>query len=321
MPRRTTTSSSVWYMSSFFEIEFELYYLLLLPVLFLACERFCRYRRGKLYFPHIHAIKSVNELKNRLSAILKWVVIIFASLAMASPVLVDKEVVKNRVGYDIVTAFDASGSMKYPFASDAGTSKFEVTKEVVKRFIKKRSEDNLGAVAFGRYAFIIAPLTYDKAALENMVDQINIHRSFSQGTAIGDAIAQSVRILKESEAKNKIIILATDGEEEGDVVITYDQATALAKKHGIKIYAIGIGQNGQFNNGALKFIAKETGGAYFSANDSEALNKVYEQIDSLEKSKITTSDFVKKEYLYMYPLFVAIIALLFYLYFKYREKK
>lgn len=308
-------------MSSLFEIEFELYYFLLLPLLFLVCERYCRYRPGKLYFPHITVIRSVNELKNRLSAILKWVVIIFLSLAMASPVLVDKEVLKNRIGYDIVTAFDASGSMKYPFTRDGAVSKFEVTKEVVRQFIQKRTEDNLGAVAFGRYAFIIAPLTYDKAALESMVEQINIHRAFSQGTAIGDAIAQSVRILKESEAKNRIIILATDGEEEGDVVITYDRATALAKKYGIKIYAIGIGQEGQFNNTALKFIAKETGGAYFSANDEAALTKVYEKIDNLEKSKITTSDFVKKEYLYMYPLFVAIIALLFYLYFKYREKK
>lgn len=308
-------------MSSLFEVEFELYYLLLLPVLFLVCERFCRYRPGKLYFPHLTEVNSVNELKNRLASILKWLVIIFASLAMASPVLVNKEVLKNRVGYDIVTAFDASGSMKYPFRNDASVSKFEVTKAVVEKFIKKRSEDNLGAVAFGRYAFIIAPLTYDKLALESMVDQIDIHRSFSQGTAIGDAIAQSVRILKESEAKNKIIILATDGEEEGDVVIPYDQATALAKKHGIKIYAIGIGQKGQFNSGALRFIAKETGGAYFSANDKEALDKVYDRIDQLEKSKITASDFVKKEYLYMYPLFIAIIALLFYLYFKYREKK
>lgn len=308
-------------MSSLFEVEFELYYLLLLPVLFLVCERFCRYRPGKLYFPHLTEVNSVNELKNRLVSILKWLVIIFASLAMASPVLVNKEVLKNRIGYDIVTAFDASGSMKYPFRNDAGVSKFEVTKAVVERFIKKRSEDNLGAVAFGRYAFIIAPLTYDKIALERMVDQIEIHRSFSQGTAIGDAIAQSVRILKESEAKNKIVILATDGEEEGDVVIPYDRATALAKKHGIKIYAIGIGQNGQFNSGALKFIAKETGGAYFSANDKEALDKVYDRIDQLEKSKITASDFVKKEYLYMYPLFIAIIALLLYLYFKYREKK
>jgi Ca-activated chloride channel family protein len=308
-------------MSSLFEIEYECYYFLLLPVFFLVCERYCRYRPGKLYFPHITAINRVNELKNRLTSILKWLTIIFLSLAMASPVLVNKEVLKNRIGYDIVTAFDASGSMKYPFAGEAGSSKYEVTKTVIREFIKKRSEDNLAAVAFGKYAFIIAPLTYDKAALESMVEQVHIHNAFSQGTAIGDGIAQSVRVLKESEAKNKIIILATDGEEEGDVVIPYDQATALAREHGIKIYAIGIGQNGHFNASSLKYIAKETGGAYFSANDSEALSKVYDRIDTLEKSKITTSDFVKKEYLFAYPLFVAILSLLLYLYFKYREKR
>lgn len=307
-------------MSSLLAVEFELYYCLLLPVLFLVCERFCRYRPGRLYFPHVAHINRSGEMKNKMASILKWMTIIFVSMAMASPVFVDKEVVKNRIGYDIVTAFDASGSMKYPFLNDESMSKFDVTKEVVKRFIKKRTEDNLGAVAFGKYAFIISPLTYDKFALESMVDQVDIHKSFSQGTAIGDAIAQSVRVLKDSEAKNRIIILATDGEEEGDVVITYDRAAALAKKEKIKIYAIGIGQNGQFNAGALKYIASETGGAYFSANDKEALTKVYEEIDILEKSQITSSDFVKKEYLFMYPLFIAILALLFYLYYRYREK-
>lgn len=306
-------------MSSLLAVEFELYYLLLLPVLFLVCERYCRYRPGKLYFPHVSRINRSSELKNRLASILKWMTIIFVSVAIASPVFVDKQVLKNRIGYDIVTAFDASGSMKYPFMQDESISKFDITKAVVKQFIKKRSEDNLGAVAFGKYAFIISPLTYDKSALESMVEQVNIHKSFSQGTAIGDAIAQSVRILRESEAKNRIVILATDGEEEGDVVIPYDKATALAKKEKIKIYAIGIGQNGQFNASALKYIASETGGAYFSANDKAALSKVYEEIDRLEKSKITASDFVKKEYLYMYPLFIAILSLLFYLYYRYRE--
>jgi len=307
-------------MDSIFDTEFEFVFFLLLPILFLICEKYFKYKPGRLYFPHISVMSSSEEIKNRVTTILKWFVIIFSSIALASPVLINKEVLKSRIGYDIVVALDASGSMKYPFLSERSVSKFDVTKNVVQKFIKKREGDNLSAVAFGRYAFIISPLTYDKKALEIMVDQINMHPSYSDGTAIGDAIGQSVRVLKESEAKNKIIILATDGDEEGDVTITYDKATELAKKHDIKIYAIGIGQNGQFNAGALKYIAAETDGKFFSANDKNTLNKVYEEIDRLEKSEITTSDFVKKDYLYIYPLFVAIMAHLLYLYFRYRRR-
>ena len=307
-------------MSSLFEIEFELYYFLLLPLLFLVCERFCRYRPATLYFPHTRVMESVSQVGNRLINALRWLGIITLSLALASPVFIDKEVLKERVGYDIVTAFDASGSMEYPFIRGQAISKFDITKGVVKKFIAKREKDNVAAVAFGKYAFIVAPLTYDKLALEQMVDQIEINPAFSRGTAIGDAIGQSIRVLKDSEATNRVIVLATDGEEEGEVVIPYDKATAMAKKHGIKIYTIGIGQNGQFNSRGLKYIASETGGAFFSANNPDALEKVYEEIDRLEKSKITSSDFVKKEYLYPYPLFIAILAVLFYLYLRYRER-
>jgi len=307
-------------MSSLFEVEFELYYFLLLPLLFLVCERYCRYRPATLYFPHAAIMQSASRSSNRLINALKWLGIIGLSLALSSPVLIDKKVVKERVGYDIVAAFDASGSMEHPFIRGQAISKFDVTKEVVKRFVKKREKDNVAAVAFGKYAFIIAPLTYDKGAVEQMVDQIEISPAFSRGTAIGDAIGQSIRILKDSEAQNRIIVLATDGEEEGEVVIPYDKATELAKNNRIKIYTIGIGQNGQFNSLGLKYIASETGGAFFSANNPDALEKVYEEIDRLEKSKITGSDFMQKDYLYPYPLFVAIMAMLFYLYFRYRER-
>jgi len=306
-------------MNGITDIEFEFVYFLLIPLLFLVCEKYCKYKPGRLYFPHIAVMNESGQLKERLASVMKWLAIIFASISLASPVLVNKEVLKSRIGYDIVTAIDASGSMRYPFLNDASVNKFDVTKRVVQEFIAKREGDNLAAVVFGRYAFIISPLTYDKNALNMMVSQVEMHPSFSQGTAIGDAIAQSVRVLKESEAKNRIIVIATDGDEEGDVTITYDKATALAKKHGIKIYAIGIGQNGQFNAASLKYIAAETGGEFFSANDKEALEKVYEEIDRLEKSKITTSDFVKKDYYYAYPLFIALLALLFYLYFRYRR--
>ncbi|MDQ1340588.1 MAG: Ca-activated chloride channel [Campylobacterota bacterium] len=308
-------------MNGISDIEFEFVYALLVPLFFLICEKFCKYKPARLYFPHLAVINASGLINEKIASIFKWLAIIFLSIALASPVLMDKEVLKSRVGYDIVVAIDASGSMSRPFLSDKRVSKFDITKKIASEFIAKREFDNLSAVGFGRYAFIISPLTYDKNALNMMVAQLNMHESFSEGTAIGDAIAQGVRVLKDSEAKNKIIVLATDGEEEGEVTLTYDKATALAKKHNIKIYTIGIGQKGEFNAMALKYISDETDGVFFSANDKEALKSVYDKIDELEKSKITTSDFVKKDYLYDYFLFVAFIALGFYIYFKHGRKK
>jgi len=219
----------------------------------------------------------------------------------------------------MAVAFDASGSMRYPFNRGAKKSKFEITKELIKEFIKKRVNDNLSIVTFGKFAFIVSPLSYDKEAILQMVDNVRLSGVFSDGTALGDGIAQAVRTLKNSEAKNKIIVLITDGKEEGEPVISYQKATMLSKEYHIKIYTIGVGEEGDFDRYALEFIANNTGGKFFVARNKSILKEVFNKIDQLEKSKIKSQDYFNKRYLFVYPLFVAIMGLLFYIYIKYKD--
>ena len=297
-------------------IEFEYIIFLLFPLIFLFCEKFCPYRATLIYFPHISFLKQSTKSDNKLANILKWTTIIFASIALSSPVVIDKKIQKQKIGYDIVLALDASGSMRYAFDINKKTTKFDITKKVLMEFADKRKNDNLGLVAFGKYAFIVSPLTFDKKVIKSMIKNITINPAYSQGTAIGEAIMQSLRIFKNSTAKNKILILATDGDEEGDVAIDFNKALNFAKKAKIKIYTIGIGQNGRYNYATLKYISLNTNAKSFKADDKEALKKIFQKINSLEKSKIKANQFVKKQYLYVFPLFIAMMALLGFIYLK-----
>ena len=302
------------------ELTLEYSYLLLVLLVFIACSFLCGYKPGRLYFAHLGLVSESSLIKNRLASFLKWSVLVALTVALASPVIVNKEVIKESIGYDIVVAMDASGSMRYPFNGDRRYSKFDVTKVLTGEFIKKRETDNMSVVAFGKYAFILSPLTYDKEALVSMVGDVEMHEGFSNGTAIGDAIAQSVQSLKGGEAKEKIIVLLTDGDEKQEEgLITFDKATSIAKKYGIKVYTIGIGRSNEYNYQLLNYIATQTSGKLFEASSAQDLSDVFDAIDSLEKSKIKSHDFVKKDYYYHYPLFLAILALLGYVFVKFRR--
>jgi Ca-activated chloride channel family protein len=302
------------------ELSFEYPYVFGVILLFVVCAIFCAYKPGRLYFAHLNMVNESSMIKNHVASFFKWIAILALASALASPVIVNKEVIKESIGYDIVVAMDASGSMRYPFRDDRRYSKFDITKALTEAFITKREKDNVSAVAFGKYAFILSPLTYDKTALASMVSDVVMREGFSDGTAIGDSIMQSVQVLKGGEAKEKMIVLLTDGDEkQAEGLIAYDKATAIAKKYGIKIYTIGIGQNGEYNYALLNYIAQETGGKLFEARNAEALADVFQSIDTLEKSKIKSHDFVKKDYYYHYPLFVAIMALLGFIFFRFRR--
>lgn len=294
-------------------LQFEYPWFLLLLLLFIACSVGCKLRSFSIYFPHVALLRDVSKKKIGVKALFKWLTIIGAVTALASPVVVNKVYEENNVGYDIVVAIDASGSMKYPFSFSQGVSKFDVTKKIVGDFIVKRKKDNLGVVGFGKYGFIVSPLSYDKKLTYEMLQNVVMDERFSNGTAIGDAIAQGVRALKNGMAKSKMIVLVTDGNEEGEVAVTYDKATQIAKNEEVKIYTIGIGREGDYNGRLLRFIAQETGGKFFSAADPKALAKIYDFINKEEKSEIKTKGFEDKRYYFIYPLFVSIMALFLYI--------
>lgn len=298
-------------------ISFEYPLAALLPLVFAVCGVFCRMKPRAIYFPNAGALSRLTRARAlNLKFIFKWLTIFALSAALASPVIYDETQDETNKGIDIVLAFDLSGSMQDPFSEDlvffygAGVpSKFEVSRAIIKDFISRRTNDNIAIVGFGRYGFLICPLTYDKALALKILESVAIKPSFSGGTAIGEGVARSVQQLLGSKAKTKIIVLVTDGLEEGSVKITMAQAGEMAAAENIKVYTVAIGQRGRKD---LQDLAQKTGAQSFNAARAQDLQQIYAKIDALEKSEIKAGEYKRKTPYFYYPLFVAFIsALLF----------
>lgn len=209
-------------------------------------------------------------------------------------------------GIDIVLAFDVSASM---LAMDFTPNRLEAAREVAVNFIDRRPNDRMGLVIFEGEAFTQCPLTTDKDVLKSQF-ALAEPGLMAQGTAIGTGLATAVNRLRESEAKSKVIILLTDGvNNQGNI----DPATAadIAKTYGIRVYTIGVGTRGkakypvpdlfgnmtyqympvEIDEPLMKEIAEKTGGEYFRATDKKSLEKIYDDIDKLERSKVNVVEF------------------------------
>ena len=255
----------------------------------------------------------------KLEWIIKVTIFILLCIAISSPIVVDKFDPLNRYGKDIVLAIDASGSMNssgFDFEDEVSNkerlTRFEITKLIASEFIKKRVSDNVGIVLYGDFAFIASPITYEKEIVVDMLSYLT-NGMAGQNTAIGDSIAMSVRAFKHSKAKTKIIILLTDGEHNSGDMSPKD-AIQLAQDKNIKIYTIGLGNEGEADEELLKKIAKESGGEFFRAESAKELKKVYEDIDTMESSKIKSREYLLKDYYYSLFLILALALLLFLLF-------
>jgi Ca-activated chloride channel family protein len=197
-----------------------------------------------------------------------------------------------------------------------------MARSVLKGFIDKRPSDRIGLVVFATQAFIATPLTLDHDFLQENLDRLEIGAINENATAIGDALGTAVNRLRDLKAKSKIIILATDGENNSGKIQPLMAAEA-ARALGVKIYTVGIGEQGSapmpvFMNGqkvgyqnvpvdvdeaTLQKIADETGGKYYRADNAEKFQKIYAEIDKLEKTEATVSK--STDYRELFPWFVA----------------
>jgi Ca-activated chloride channel homolog len=227
----------------------------------------------------------------------------FLIVALANPQTKNDEQHAEGEGIDIMLCLDVSGSMT---AQDLLPNRLEAAKNVAIDFVNKRKNDRIGIVIFSGESFTQCPLTSDHGILVTAIQ--NIHSGLLlDGTAIGDGLGTGVDRLRSSKAKSKIIVLLTDGENNGGLI---DPKTAkeIAKSFGIKVYTIGVGTDGEaerptqtamglevqkirvsIDEKLLKEIAGQTGGKYFRAKDNEGLKNIYTTIDTLEKSKVELS--------------------------------
>jgi Ca-activated chloride channel family protein len=298
--------------------SFEYSYLILLLIPILYCLYRCKEHIKPRFFVHLQFLGAKKNLL-KLEWIVKIIIFTLLCIALASPIVVDKLNPLNRHGKDIVLAIDASGSMNASgfdmedeVSSGERLSRFDITKLIATEFIQKRESDNLGIVLYGDFAFIASPITYEKNMVVDMLGYLT-HGMAGQNTAIGEAIAMSVRAFKHSKAKTKIIILLTDGEHNSGSISPKD-AIKLAQDENIKIYSIGMGNKGEADEALLRKIADESGGEFFSATSAKELKGVYEKIDELESSKIKSREYLLKNYYYHLFLLLALGFLLFLLY-------
>jgi len=249
-----------------------------------------------------------------LLSVLKWVGITAAIIALASPVITKSYTNSKKEGRDIVLIIDSSDSMRQRGfdPKDIMRNKFDVVKEVVGDFIETREDDRIGMVTFADIAFIASPLTFEKKFLTDITKMQQMGMA-GKRTAINDAIVQSYNLLTKSKAKSKIAILLTDGIDNMSK-IPFEEVKSMIEKRDIKLYAIGIGDERDYNGQYLKALADAGKGLAFGAQDAATLNRVYEEIDKLEATKIDNKKIVQHTYLYIYPLFIAILSLLLFIY-------
>jgi len=227
-------------------------------------------------------------------------------------------------GIDIMITEDISGSM---LAEDLKPNRLKAAKNVAIEFIKGRPNDNIGLVIFSGESFTQCPLTTDHDALINLFNSVDFGM-IKDGTAIGSGLANAVSRIKDSKAKSKVIILLTDGSNNAGEIAP-ETAADIARKFGVRVYAIGIGTHGtapypvqtpfgiQYQNmevdvdePLLQSIAQVTGGSYFRATDTNKLKSIYHQIDQMEKSKIEINKFNKKNELYFIFALIALALIL-----------
>ena len=232
-------------------------------------------------------------------------------------------------GVDIVLVIDTSTSM---LAEDfmlgvKRINRFDLVREVVKDFIRKRKDDRIGMVAFAARAYTVCPLTTDYAWLNENLDRVRVGM-IEDATAVGSSIASSINRLKNSKTKSKIIILLTDGVNNAGNISPLVAAEA-AKALKIKIYTIAVGTKGlspypmkdyygrtvyrnipiEIDEESLRKIAETTGGKYYLATDTEKLRNIYDEINRLEKSNIEHFGYREYSELFYYFLIPGMMLL------------
>ena len=291
------------------------YFLLLL--LLLPCFLWCKTYTRTFYFPKLNWIKKQSPLLS-WEPWLKMLLFSLMVFALAKPFVYDASGNQHKKGRDLVLAIDASGSMAESGfdAQDRFKRKYEITLALSQDFIKKRFDDNMGVVVFGTFAYTASPLTYDLESLSTLLGMTTIGIA-GESTAIGDAVMQSIKTLSFGEAKNKAVILLTDGYHNAGKH-SPKEAVKKAKEKGIRIYTVGIGKKQDYDAALLETMAKESGGKSYTAGSADALQKVYQEIDALEPSTIRGENYLNRHLLTFFPLSIAFILL--FLWVLYRQK-
>lgn len=281
------------------------------------------FHRSQLYFPATQAkiswIKKILRTSFFIGGLLGWA---YLSYALMQPRKPQKFSPSNIEVNDIILTIDVSRSM---LAEDIRPNRLEVAKERIRDFVRLRPSDRISVIIFSEKVFTLLPLTTDPALVDRVLSEISIGY-LGSGTNIGDGLALSVARAANSETKNKVIVLLTDGVANVGT-LTPLQAAEEAKKFGIKVYTIGLGTDkdakipvgngifgtqyqlipgGSIDYKVLKEIADMTGGKFYPAKSEKALKEILDDIQKLEKTEIKVNHQIVYDEQYYSYLFTGV---------------
>jgi Ca-activated chloride channel family protein len=311
--------------------EFLLLFLLLVPLYFI--RHIWRRRGGKLTFAFTNwqgkgfsNPLTFPALLYVISLALSWAGIVLIIIALAGPSRVTRERVFTSRGIDIMFVIDISPSMAARDFID--NSRLESAQETILRFVDRRKNDPIGLAIFGSQAALRVPPTLDYDYLKQAVDGLQV-LELGEGTALGMGIALGALHLRNSTAREKVMVLLTDGESNAGEILP-EAAARIAAEAGIRVYVIGIGSDrevlleftdprtgkpyratyqGSLEEDLLRGIAETTGGEYFTVTNPGSLNGVLLSIDSLERVETRLKVEVRKEPVHRMFILLAFIMI------------
>lgn len=286
-------------------VSFEYPYAFILILIFILGALFFKLRDDALIFPEIKTHKNKQSIALFIT---KWLGLISLIVALCMPYKKDLVIDNTKPSHSIITILDTSGSMHSIHTKENGTTWFDTAKQMATEFLEKRDGDHLGIVLFGTYAYAAAPLSYDTKSVANVMRTIKGGIA-GESTSMNDAIFIASRMASKSKAKQNIAILISDGKDESSIS-TLDDAINFANDAKLKIYSIYVGRS--LRSLSLQKLAEGTGGKFYYAKDDDTLQKVYKDIDTIEKSDLKTKSDFKKSYIFEYFLWFGFINLVLY---------
>lgn len=292
-----------------------------------------RQKSAALRYPSLGVLRAIpyggRRQWRRLLFVLRAGTLVLLVGAMARPQFGRAEASRSGLGIDIMLAVDISSSMLAEDFSLEGerANRLDAVKAVVEDFVSKRAGDRIGLLLFGARPYTQCPLTLDHGWLLQNLRRADVGM-IEDGTAIGSALAVSAARLQRSDAKSKVLILLTDGQNNAGKISPSTAADAVAAL-GIKAYTIGAGTRGlapypavdffgnrifrpvsvDIDEETLRQIADKTGGSYFRATDTESLQNIYEEIDLLERTEFSAPRYIDYEELYPWLVVPALLLL------------
>ncbi|RLD22147.1 MAG: aerotolerance regulator BatA [Bacteroidetes bacterium] len=284
--------------------------LLLLPALAYWKHRIGRRMTVRIALPTLAPFATHRGLRTRIYPVLnvmRYLGLGLLIVAMARPQLTLKEEIVKAEGIDIFLVMDLSSSM---LARDFDPDRLQVSKRVAVEFVDKRPHDRIGLAVFAGESFTQCPLTSDHRVIKDFLTTLECG-ILEDGTAIGMGLAAAVNRLTHSKAESKVIILLTDGVNNAGYINPMT-AAEIAKEYAVKVYTVGVGTRGdalapmrrrddgryifgmatvEIDENLLRQIASSTGGQYFRATSAESLEKIYAEIDLLEKTEMDVTAF------------------------------